>query len=79
LPYVEAEGHYVRIRRILAEERRVLASIDGDQLALARRYVERELGTALDEFGQFREASLDLLGGCRRRHGREARSSKAAP
>ena len=60
---IEAEGHYVRIRRILAEERPVLASIDGEQLALARRYVERELSTALDEFAQFREASLDLLGG----------------
>jgi hypothetical protein len=60
---LEAEGHFLRIRRILAEERPVLASIDGDKLALERQYLERELGSALDEFAQFREASLGLLGG----------------
>jgi hypothetical protein len=59
---IEAEGHFLRIRRILAEERPVLASIDGERLALERRYLERELGTALDEFAQYREASLSLLG-----------------
>jgi hypothetical protein len=59
---VEAEGHFLRIRRILAEDRPVLASIDGEQLARERRYLERELRTALDEFAQYREASLGLLG-----------------
>jgi len=59
---IEAEGHFLRIRRIVAEERPVLASIDGERLARERRYLERELGTALDEFAQYREASLGLLG-----------------
>jgi hypothetical protein len=59
---IEAEGHFLRIRRILTEERPVLASIDGERLARDRRYLERELGTALDEFAQYREASVGLLG-----------------
>jgi DinB superfamily len=59
---IEAEGHFVRIRRILAEERPVLVSIDGEELARERRYLARELGTALDEFAQYREASVGLLG-----------------
>jgi hypothetical protein len=59
---IEAEGNFLRIRRILAEEQPVLASIDGDRLALERQYLERELGSALDEFAQYREASLGLLG-----------------
>jgi hypothetical protein len=59
---IEAEGHFLRIRRILAEERPLLASIDGEQLARERRYLERELGTAIDEFAQYREATIALLG-----------------
>jgi hypothetical protein len=59
---IEAEGHFLRIRRILAEERPALASIDGEKLARERRYLERELGAALDEFAQYREASVGLLG-----------------
>jgi hypothetical protein len=59
---VEVEGHFPRIRRILAEECPVLVSIDGDRLALERRYIERELEAALDDFAQFREASLGVLG-----------------
>jgi DinB superfamily len=59
---IEVEGHFPRIRRILAEESPVLASIDGDRLALERQYRQRELGAALDEFAQYREASLGLLG-----------------
>jgi hypothetical protein len=59
---IEAEGYFLRIRRILAEERPVLASIDGEKLAHERRYLQRELGAALDEFAQYREASVGLLG-----------------
>ena len=59
---IEAEGHLLRIRRILAEERPILTSIDGERLARERRYLERDLGTALDEFAQYREASAGLLG-----------------
>lgn len=59
---IEAEGQFLRIRRILAEERPVLASIDGERLAIERQYLQRELGSALDEFAQYREASLGLLG-----------------
>ncbi len=60
---IEAEGHFLRIRRILAEDEPVLVSIDGEQLARERRYLERELGAALDGFAQHREASVILLGG----------------
>ena len=59
---IEVEGHFPRIRRILAEESPVLASIYGDRLAVERQYRQRELGAALDEFAQYREASLGLLG-----------------
>lgn len=59
---IEVEGHFPRIRRMLAEDTPVLAPIDGDQLAVERRYLERELGAALDEFAQYREASLGVLG-----------------
>jgi len=59
---IEVEGHFPRIRRILAEESPLLTPIDGDRLAVERRYLERELGAALDEFAQFREASLGVLG-----------------
>ncbi|HEY5102855.1 MAG TPA: DinB family protein [Steroidobacteraceae bacterium] len=59
---LEAEGHFPRIRRILAEDIPLLVPIDGDELAVQRHYLERELGTALDEFAQFREATLGLLG-----------------
>ena len=59
---IEVEGHFPRIRRILAEESPVLASIDGDRLAVERQYRQRELRAALDEFAQYREASLDVLG-----------------
>ena len=59
---IEVEAHHPRIRRILAEERPLLASIDGERLARERRYVERELATAIDEFAQHREATVGLLG-----------------
>jgi hypothetical protein len=59
---IEAEGYFLRIRRILTEERPVLHSIDGEKLAHERHYLQRELGTALDEFAQYREASIGLLG-----------------
>src|ERR1700683_3421605 len=58
---IEAEGHFFRIRRILAEEQPLLTSIDGEQLARERRYLERDLGAALDGFAQHREASISLL------------------
>lgn len=60
---IETEGHSRRIRRILAEERPVLVPIDGERLARERRYLARELGAALDEFAQHREASIRLLEG----------------
>lgn len=60
---IEAEGHSLRIHRILAEEQPVLESIDGERLARERRYLERELGAALDEFAQHRNASVRLLAG----------------
>ena len=40
----------------------MLVSINGEELARERQYLTRELGTALDEFAQYREASIGLLG-----------------
>lgn len=59
---IEVEGHLPRIHRVLAEDSPILVPIDGDQLAIERRYLDRELGAALDEFAQYREASLGVLG-----------------
>jgi len=58
---LEREGWYVRIERILREERPTLESIDGDRLAIERRYVELDLEAALEGFAQARAASLRLL------------------
>jgi hypothetical protein len=60
---IEAEGHLLRIRRILAEDQPALVSIDGEQLARERGYLDRELGAAIDGFAQHREATVALLGG----------------
>ena len=60
---IEKEGYLVRIRRMLAEESPVLEDLDGDQLAIARRYNERELTPALEEFASARAESISLLRG----------------
>jgi hypothetical protein len=58
---IEREGYLIRIRRILTEELPVLENIDGDRMAIERRYIELELPAAIDGFAAARAASLALL------------------
>ena len=60
---IEREGYLIRIQRILAERSPVLVDLDGDQMAVARRYNERELAPALEEFACARVESIRLLKG----------------
>jgi DinB superfamily len=60
---IEAEGYLVRIRRILAETLPVLEDLDGDRMAIERRYNELELGPAIAGFAVARGESLALLQG----------------
>jgi hypothetical protein len=58
---IERAGWCVRIGRILGEHQPMLDSIDGDRLAIERRYLELDLEAALDGFAAARVASLRLL------------------
>jgi DinB superfamily len=58
---IERGGYLVRIRRILTEDVPVLDDLDGDRLAIERRYNERELAPAIDDFACARAESLTLL------------------
>ena len=60
---IEREGYLVRIRRILTEELPVLENLDGDRIAIERRYNELELPAAIEGFAAARAASLSLLQG----------------
>jgi hypothetical protein len=60
---IEKEGYLVRIQRMLAEQSPVLENLDGDQMAIARRYNERELTAAVEGFACARAESISLLKG----------------
>ena len=60
---IEREGYLIRIRRILTEESPVLENLDGDRLAIERRYINLELAAAINGFAAARAASLALLRG----------------
>ena len=60
---IEREGYLVRIQRMLAEQSPVLQDLDGDQMAIVRRYNERELVPALEDFACARAESIGLLKG----------------
>jgi DinB family protein len=60
---IEWEGYSVRIRRMLTEELPVLESLDGDRMAILRRYNELQLPAALAGFAAARAESLRLLEG----------------
>jgi hypothetical protein len=60
---IEREGYLVRIGRILAEDMPVLEDLDGDQMAMARRYNELDPARAVAEFASARTESLVLLNG----------------
>ena len=59
---IEREGYLVRIEQVLSRQAPVLGSLEGDPMALERRYAERELRSALEGFSVARAASLRLLG-----------------
>ena len=60
---IEGEGYLVRIGRILSENVPVLEDLDGDRLAIERRYNELDLAPAIAGFASARAESLALLKG----------------
>jgi DinB superfamily len=58
---IETEGYLPRIKRILAEDMPVLEDLDGDRMAVDRRYNELELAPAIAGFIAARAQSLALL------------------
>jgi hypothetical protein len=60
---IEREGYVVRIRRILTEESPILENLDGDRMAVERRYNDLEPTTAIAGFVAARAESLRLLQG----------------
>jgi DinB superfamily len=58
---IEREGYLVRIGRILTEDMPILGDLDGDRMAIDRRYNELELAPAIAEFAAARAESLALL------------------
>jgi hypothetical protein len=60
---IEREGYLVRVGRILSENVPVLEDIDGDRMALERRYNELPLAPAIAGFAAARAESLALLTG----------------
>ena len=60
---IETEGYLVRIRSILSETLPDLEDLDGDRMAIERRYNELELGPAIAGFAAARRESLALLQG----------------
>src|ERR1700733_2539683 len=60
---IESEGYLVRIGRMLSENLPVLEDLDGDRMAIERRYNELELAPAIAGFAAARAESLALLKG----------------
>ncbi len=60
---IEREGYLVRIGRMLSENLPVLEDLDGDRMAVERRYNESELAPAIAGFAVARAESLALLRG----------------
>lgn len=58
---VEAFGWSVRLPRVLAEDAPVLAGVDGDRLAIERRYQQRPWRAAAQRFVRLRQRSLQAL------------------
>lgn len=58
---IEVEGYSTRIKRILAEERPVLADIDGGRLAIERAYNDQAVYEAFDAFALARKLNVAVL------------------
>jgi len=62
---IEIEGHGARLVRILAETEPSLPDVDGDLLAIERRYNARPHEPALEEFRRARTEAVTRLEGLR--------------
>ena len=60
---IEAEGYAVRIEQLLREDDPLLRDLDGERLAIERRYVEQDTNDALRAFADARARSISLLRG----------------
>jgi hypothetical protein len=60
---IEREGYLLRFRRLLAEDRPLLASIDGYALVQERGYAHDDAGRALAAFRAARAETVELLRG----------------
>ena len=58
---IEREGYLARVRRILEEEMPRLPDIDGERLAIERRYNARDLGVEVAAFAAARTETLAIL------------------
>lgn len=58
---IEREGYSVRVRRILTEDVPSLAGLDGDALAVERRYNDDDLARALAAFESARAETMAQL------------------
>jgi len=58
---IEAEGYVVRIAQLLREDDPLLRDLNGEQLAIDRRYIEDDCGSALRAFADARARSVALL------------------
>ena len=57
---IEMEGYLVRIQRMFTGQSPVLVDLNGDQMAIERRYNERELSPAIEGFASARAESISL-------------------
>ena len=60
---IEREGYLVRFRRVMEEDTPFLPDIDGERLAIERRYNDRDLASELGAFAAARAEVVLLLEG----------------
>ena len=58
---IEIDGYHVRLRRMLEEDHPLLVSVDGDALAIARRYDAAYASDVLAAIRDARRETLDLV------------------
>lgn len=60
---IEVEGYHIRIQRILTETAPALASLDSEELAVARSYAQADADAVLVAFREARARTLALISG----------------
>ncbi len=60
---IEVDGYHRRFRRALSEHAPLLESIDGDRLAVERRYAEADAAEVLADFRAARAETLRIVEG----------------